>query len=95
MPLVNRGAKALYDARFKLLGRSVAACPQCGARDVVRIVYGYPSPELWAASKRGEVAVGSGSWSPINRHCRSCGHDFIGAGAMSALRRSAGRRSNT
>lgn len=40
-------------------------CPKCGGLDaVVRVVYGYPTPELERAAKRGEVDHG-GCWSVV------------------------------
>ncbi|UCH79180.1 MAG: hypothetical protein JSU81_04330 [Candidatus Coatesbacteria bacterium] len=35
------------------------ACPKCGSdENVIPIVYGYPSEELFEAAERGEVALG-------------------------------------
>jgi hypothetical protein len=35
------------------------ACPECGSREnVIPIVYGYPSDELFEAADRGEVELG-------------------------------------
>jgi hypothetical protein len=34
------------------------ACPQCGSTDAVRIVYGYPTVELFEAEQRGEGSLG-------------------------------------
>jgi hypothetical protein len=34
------------------------ACPECGSRDVLPIVYGLPGPELEARALRGEVMLG-------------------------------------
>jgi predicted RNA-binding Zn-ribbon protein involved in translation (DUF1610 family) len=51
------------------------ACPQCGSTDAVRIVYGYPTVELFEAEQRGEVSLGGcvvGNESP-DYACRSCG----------------------
>lgn len=51
-------------------------CPACGARAVVRIIYGYPGPELVGEAERGEVVLGgcvivhgSKVWA-----CRACAH---------------------
>jgi len=33
-------------------------CPKCGRMAGVRIIYGYPDPELCEAEKRGEVKLG-------------------------------------
>jgi hypothetical protein len=51
------------------------ACPQCGSIDAVRIVYGYPTIDLFEAEQRGEVSLGGcvvGNESP-DYACRSCG----------------------
>ena len=35
------------------------ACPKCGLdENVIPIVYGYPSEELFEAAERGEIALG-------------------------------------
>ncbi|MEP6468659.1 MAG: hypothetical protein ABJC24_02710 [Chloroflexota bacterium] len=49
-------------------------CPACGSTDAVRIVYGYPSAELWEEEKRGELVLGGclvGPESP-GYECGSC-----------------------
>ena len=50
-------------------------CPRCGSTDAIRIIYGMPDHDLFAASERGEVALGGcviGDESP-NYECRGCG----------------------
>lgn len=32
-------------------------CPRCGAGDVIPVVYGYPSPDMWEAEQRGEIVL--------------------------------------
>jgi hypothetical protein len=49
-------------------------CPNCGARDAVRILYGYPSHEMGQAEKRGEIILGGcviGPESP-DYECGTC-----------------------
>jgi hypothetical protein len=51
------------------------ACPRCGSTDAVRIVYGYPTFELFEAEQRGEVSLGGcivGDESPDYASC-GCG----------------------
>lgn len=51
------------------------ACPACGSREVVEIIYGLPDIDLWEAQVRGEVALGGcivGPESP-DYECRGCG----------------------
>ena len=51
------------------------ACPSCGSTDAIRIEYGYPTDELFEASRRGEVRLGGcivGDESP-DYECRACG----------------------
>jgi hypothetical protein len=35
-----------------------SSCPQCGAAEVVPIIYGFPGPQLVEEAERGEVALG-------------------------------------
>ena len=53
-------------------------CPDCNSREVVRILYGFPSQEASDAAERGEVALGG---CVINDddpewRCRVCGRRF-------------------
>ena len=49
-------------------------CPQCGSTEVVPIVVGYPSLEMFESAERGEVALG-GCCVEIDDpewHCKDC-----------------------
>jgi hypothetical protein len=49
-------------------------CPRCGSTDAARILYGYPSSEMFEASERGEIILGGclvGPESPAYE-CRAC-----------------------
>ena len=51
-------------------------CPECGSAEVVRIVFGYPTSEMFEASDRGEVELG-GCCVEIDDpewHCKDCEH---------------------
>ena len=53
-------------------------CPSCGEQDPLRIVYGYPTHEMFQASQRGEFALGGcviERTSPDWR-CRQCGNEW-------------------
>ena len=57
-------------------------CPACNRRvRPLRIVFGYPAPELFAAADRGEVALGgcvvTGD-DPTHR-CPDCATDLVGS----------------
>ncbi len=54
------------------------ACPRCGSRDVLHIVYGLPSEEMVEESIVGRVALGGCAVWPgsPNRTCQNCGHDW-------------------
>jgi hypothetical protein len=65
---------------FQLPQPIVPRCPDCRSPHVVPIVYGLPSPQLFAAARYGHVALGgcvvtqsSPEWS-----CRVCGRRFKG-----------------
>ena len=61
---------------------TVPNCPKCGkAENVVKIVFGYPSPELMQHAKDGMVALGG--CCPLmdrehsrNHKCKSCNEEF-------------------
>ena len=57
------------------LARIFPPCPACSSRDAVAIAYGYPSPEMWDAERRGDIVLGGclvGPESP-EYECRGCG----------------------
>ncbi len=53
-------------------------CPDCHSRDIVPILYGYPSAEAVAAARRGELRIGGLNIDADNPRwsCRSCGRRF-------------------
>jgi len=53
-------------------------CPDCHARDVVPIIYGYPSAHAVEAAQRGELLIGGWNSDSHNPRwsCRSCGRRF-------------------
>lgn len=53
-------------------------CPKCGSRETVRIVYGFPAPELVEEAQRGKVELGGCCMTPDQpeRRCKSCGYSW-------------------
>ena len=53
-------------------------CPRCGRGDVVPIVMGLPSAELFELAERGLVELGDCMVGPEDPDCvcRSCGHEW-------------------
>jgi len=53
-------------------------CPKCGQMAGVRIIYGYPGPDLSEAAKRGEIELGGCCVTESNPkfHCKTCGHEW-------------------
>lgn len=51
-------------------------CPRCNSRNVVQIIYGYPSQELEEREGMGEVELGGCLIWPgqPQRRCRDCGY---------------------
>jgi hypothetical protein len=54
------------------------ACPKCGSRDVLPIVYELPGPDLTEESITGTVALGGGAMSAEapDHVCQHCGHEW-------------------
>jgi hypothetical protein len=53
-------------------------CPRCGSQHVVRIVYGYPSREMFEEAREGRIALGGCFLSPDSPDytCDACGHEW-------------------
>jgi hypothetical protein len=58
-----------------------ANCPKCHGHNVVRIQYGYPTPDVLEAAQRGELVIGG----CVVRHdmprqaCRDCDTQYFEA----------------
>jgi hypothetical protein len=59
-------------------GRKHGKCPDCGSRDSMPIVYGYPTEATLHASHRGELDLGGCIVMDGNPHwrCKACGRRF-------------------
>lgn len=57
---------------MKSTGNSI--CPKCQADQTVRIAYGFPGRETFAAAKRGEIHLGGCCISPESPqwYCQKC-----------------------
>jgi len=53
-------------------------CPSCGAGDVLKLVFGYPSRGLLEVANRGEVALGGCliGENAFRWRCGTCGHQW-------------------
>jgi hypothetical protein len=63
--------------------RSVGRCPKCGSTDTIRIVYGMPTEEAFAAAEKGELSIG-GCCQEIDApdaQCKGCGHTWLKGGS--------------
>lgn len=52
------------------------ACPQCQL-PAVRIIYGYPTPELSQEAKRGSISLGGCVVRRERWMCQNCGQPFF------------------
>jgi len=53
-------------------------CPKCQSPRVIRIVYGFPTSEMFDKVDRGEVKLGGCIIKEDNPdfYCKDCGHKF-------------------
>jgi ribosomal protein L37AE/L43A len=59
--------------------RTSKKCPKCGkTKDVVRIMYGFPSPDMFEKSEQGKIVLGGclvgenyAQW-----YCKNCNKKF-------------------
>jgi len=56
----------------------VKRCPRCHSDEVIPIVYGEPSEEMFEESVAGRVALGGCGVFPESPDftCQNCGHDW-------------------
>lgn len=57
---------------------SPIACPACGSRERVPIVFGYPGSEMFEDSEKGKIVLGGcvvGGDDPT-WHCSACGRQW-------------------
>jgi hypothetical protein len=47
-------------------------CPRCGSGETAKIIYGYPSFELFQRQERGEMVLGGCEPQPETWSCRNC-----------------------
>jgi hypothetical protein len=62
-----------------------AACPECGSKNVVPIVYGYPSAELGQKEKEGKIRLGGCCITPTapKYACNECNYAWGGEESVS------------
>jgi len=67
-----------HDARYNQMDTKKYKCPKCRGMTGVRIIYGYPGPELCEASKRGEVELGGCclTGDDPDFKCKACRHKW-------------------
>jgi hypothetical protein len=55
--------------------RKPAKCPGCGARKVVRILYGFPADDAFDAAEKGKLVIGGCVVSECDPawQCTGCG----------------------
>lgn len=55
-------------------------CPKCKSKNIIPIVYGYPSSELFELSGQGKVKLGGCErvfgYMQSNRYCKDCCYDW-------------------
>ncbi|MCX7720652.1 MAG: hypothetical protein N2Z64_05145 [Dictyoglomus thermophilum] len=54
-------------------------CPKCGSKNVIPIIYGYPTSEAFEKEKRGEIILGGCviEYDSPNWYCKECGYKWL------------------
>ncbi len=60
------------------LAQRPSFCPKCHSKDIVEIIYGYPSSEAWELEAEGKLALGGCIVDPENPswYCNDCENKF-------------------
>lgn len=76
--LTNSGTKRSAAVPGDPVTKRKPACPKCGGKKVLRIKYGYPTPEAEAAAGAGKFVLGGCCVSPDQRewYCTVCEHEW-------------------
>ena len=55
-------------------------CPKCGSSNVIKIIYGLPSYELFQDAEKGKVKLGGCIIREDNPnwYCKDCEHEWCG-----------------
>ena len=66
----------MADANARRRFKKAPSCPECQSKDTMPVVYGFPSPEIFEAAERGDVAIGGCVIQPHNPRwaCPACEH---------------------
>ena len=59
-------------------------CPKCNSKNIIPIIYGYPTNEMFSDSDKGEcilggccIAMNEESQESLNKqHCKECGFEW-------------------
>ena len=55
--IYNKKMQTLQRCRVRGIGYMKVICPKCKSEHTAPIMYGYPTPEAWEASERGEIIL--------------------------------------
>jgi len=53
-------------------------CPKCGSKNVVKILYGFPTAEAGKQERKGKIKLGGGCIGDHDpsHYCKDCQHKF-------------------
>lgn len=56
----------------------MVCCPKCGSKNIIPIVYGYPSYEAMKAEKEGKIKLGGCivEFYANDKYCNNCGYEW-------------------
>lgn len=79
---INEGGFRYWFEATKMEKIEKGECPKCKSENIVKIIYGYPSPSTMKKAERGKISLGGcciGENDP-NWHCKDCKNEFIKKG---------------
>ena len=60
------------------MSKTKKICPECGSKNIIPIVYGFPGSELMEEEYEGKIKLGGCCISPgiPKYYCKDCQHEF-------------------
>lgn len=76
---INKGGFRYWFEATKMEKIEKGECPRCKSKNIIDIVYGYPTAKAMKEAEKGKIHLGGCCVSPDNpiHYCKDCGKEFL------------------